>query len=221
VPCIRKEGEAAVSQEKVEVAPVAIDATTVRIPAIHHVNLKTTRLQELVDWYGVVVGSKPNFQFPGGAFLSNDAANHRIALIALPVFDDDADRVTHTGVHHVAFEYDSLDDLLSTYLRLKKEGITPGGCLDHGLTMSFYYFDPDNNGVELQADNYGDWSESTRFIREDPRFAADPIGKPVDPEALVEARRSGLSPWEVHERAYEGAYPPSDGFDIRFPLPQE
>jgi catechol 2,3-dioxygenase len=180
--------------------------------------LKTTRLAELIEWYGTVVGATVNYQFPGGAWLSNDEANHRVALVALPVFDDDEHKVTHSGAHHVAFEYETLDDLLSTYLRLKKAGITPGGCLDHGLTTSFYYFDPDDNGVELQADNYGDWAESTRFMHSDPRFAADPIGKPVNPDALIEARRSGLTPWEVHERAYNGDYPPAGPFDIRFPF---
>ena len=50
-------------------------------PTLHHVNLKTTRLQEMIDWYGTVVGSRPNFQFPGGAWLTRDGANHRIALL--------------------------------------------------------------------------------------------------------------------------------------------
>lgn len=27
--------------------------------------------------------------------------------------------------------------------------------MDHGLTMSIYYLDPDGNGVELQVDNFG------------------------------------------------------------------
>ena len=206
------------SEQELDVASVELDHTQLRVPTIHHINLKTTRLQELIDWYGTVVGAEVNFQFPGGAFLSNDAANHRIALIALPVFNDDPEKISRTGAHHVAFEYDTLDDLLATYLRLKAEGITPGGCLDHGLTTSFYYFDPDNNGVELQADNYGAWAESTRFIQSDPRFAADPIGKPVDPDALVEARRSGLSASEIHERAYKGDYPATGEFDIRFPF---
>jgi hypothetical protein len=26
-------------------------------PTFHHVNLKTTRLQEMIDWYGVVIGA--------------------------------------------------------------------------------------------------------------------------------------------------------------------
>ena len=57
-------------------------------PALHHVNLKTTQLQVMVDWYGSVVGSKVTFQFPAGAWLTNDGANHRIALLALPGYED-------------------------------------------------------------------------------------------------------------------------------------
>src|SRR3954462_2713637 len=166
------------------VTAVDFDEQRVRRPTLHHVNLKTTRLDEMIQWYGEVIGATPNFQFPGGAFLTNDEANHRIALITLPGFKDDEDKLTRTGMHHSAFEYPTLDDLLATYLRLKSVGIKPGGCLDHGLTMSFYYHDPDGNSVELQVDNYGDWAASTEFIRTDERFAADPIGKPVDPMSL-------------------------------------
>lgn len=46
--------------------------------------------------------------------------------------------------------------LFDTYARLKGEGIVPHACLDHGLTMSFYYLDPDGNSLELQYDLFGD-----------------------------------------------------------------
>jgi catechol 2,3-dioxygenase len=49
-------------------------------PTFHHFNLKTTRLQELIDWYATVVGTEVTFQDATGAWLTNDAANHRIAL---------------------------------------------------------------------------------------------------------------------------------------------
>ncbi len=52
-------------------------------PALHHINLTTTRLQAMIDWYGLVAGLKPTFQFPGGAWLTNDSANHRLALLAI------------------------------------------------------------------------------------------------------------------------------------------
>lgn len=53
-------------------------------PAFHHANLKTTRLQEMMDWYGVVVGAKFNFQSVNIALMSNDRANVRIAFLAFP-----------------------------------------------------------------------------------------------------------------------------------------
>jgi catechol 2,3-dioxygenase len=199
-------------------APFEIDETQVIRPAMHHVNIKTTRLQAMIDWYGVVIGARANFRSEIIAFLTNDAANHRIALTGLPGLQDDEDKVVHTGMHHSAFEYDTLDALLASFARLKGEGIVPSACLDHGLTTSFYYLDPDENMVELQADNYGDWAKSTEFIRTDERFVANPIGAFVDPDQLVAARRAGVSPAEVHERAYGGEYPPSTPPDIRLPL---
>jgi catechol-2,3-dioxygenase len=40
-----------------------------------------------------------------------------------------------------------------TYTRLKALDITPHFTVDHGMTTSFYYVDPDGNSVELQCDN--------------------------------------------------------------------
>ena len=76
-------------------------------PKLHHVNFKTNRLQEMIDWYGLVVGTTVTHQFPGGAWLTNDDANHRIALLALPGYEDDRNKDRHTGLHHTAFEYGS------------------------------------------------------------------------------------------------------------------
>src|SRR6201993_4618302 len=103
-------------------------------PAFHHFNLKTTRLQELIDWYRVVVGAEVTFQDATGAWLTNDDANHRIALLAFPGFVDDPDKDTRTGMHHSAFEYASFDELNDSYVRLRDEGIVPAACLDHGMT---------------------------------------------------------------------------------------
>ena len=63
-------------------------------PVLHHVNLKTSRLQEMIDWYRTVVGTEPLNQFDGGSWSSNDEANHRIALITSPEVTDDPDKVT-------------------------------------------------------------------------------------------------------------------------------
>jgi catechol 2,3-dioxygenase len=186
-------------------------------PTLHHVNLKTTRLQEMIDWYSLVIGTEVTFQFEGGAWLSNDAANHRIALLTLPGMRDDPDKIQHTGLHHSAYEHPSMDDLLDTYARLKADGILPHACLDHGMTMSFYYLDPDGNSVELQADEYGDWAKSKEFMRSSPQFAADPIGVNIDPDQVLAARDAGASAQELHRRAYSGEFTPDAPLDLRLP----
>jgi catechol-2,3-dioxygenase len=187
-------------------------------PTLHHVNLKTTRLGEMIAWYGTVVGMAVYYQFPSGAWLSNDAANHRLALLASPHFVDHPDKLAHSGLHHLAFEYAALDDLLATYLRLKAAGILPHACLDHGMTTSLYYVDPDGNSVELQADNFGDWARSSAFVRTAPEFAANPIGRSIDPDQLVAARTAGASPDEIHRRAYAGEFEPATPLDLRVVL---
>lgn len=187
-------------------------------PSLHHVNLKTTRLQEMIDWYATAVGMKPTFQFPGGAWLSNDAANHRLALLTSPRLSEDPDKLVHAGIHHSAFEYATIDDLLNTYTRLKSLGIEPHACLDHGMTTSFYYVDPDGNSVELQVDNFGNWEGSSEWMRTSPQFAADPIGTPVDPAQMVAARQAGASFAELHRRAYAGEFKPAGPLDLRVPL---
>jgi catechol 2,3-dioxygenase len=187
-------------------------------PTLHHVNLKTTRLQQMIDWYGTVVGSKPNFQFPGGAWLTNDKANHRIALLTSSKMNDDPDKLVHTGMHHLAFEYEDFNALLDTYSRLRELGIKPHMSLDHGVTMSFYYVDPDGNSVELQYDNFGNWDESSEWMRTSPDFARNPIGVPVDPAKVVVARKGGASREELHRRAFAGEFEPAEPLDPRVPL---
>ena len=184
------------------------DTTSVIHPKFHHFNLKTTRLQELIDYYRTLVGAEVIFQFEGGAWLSNDAANHRIALLAFPNFVDDPEKDTRTGMHHSAFEYASFEELNASYLRLKEEDITPALCLDHGMTLSYYYADPDGNHVELQVDCFGDWSESKDWMRKSEQFAANPIGMFVEPEQIAADHASGMTFAEIHAKAMAGGYAP-------------
>ena len=77
--------------------------TSVPSPTLHHINLKTTRLREMVDWYGMVTGVVVTHLAETGAWLTNDAANHRIALLAVPGLIDDPAKLEHTGMHHSAY----------------------------------------------------------------------------------------------------------------------
>jgi catechol 2,3-dioxygenase len=182
--------------------------TTVIHPAFHHVNLKTTRLQEMIDFYRTLVGAEVTFQDQVGAWLTNDAANHRVALLAFPNFADDPDKDNRTGMHHSAFEYASFEDLNASYLRLRAAGITPALCLDHGMTVSYYYADPDGNNIELQVDCFGDWRKSAEWMRTSEEFKANPIGQFVDPERIAAGHADGMSFPEIHAKAMAGGFAP-------------
>jgi catechol 2,3-dioxygenase len=186
-------------------------------PVLHHVTLKTVHLADMIRWYEVVVGCVPNFQFAGGAWTTNDAANHRLAFLQTPALRDDPDKLVHTGMHHLAFEFASLDALLNNYARLAEADILPHACLDHGLTTSFYYVDPDGNSVELQSDNFGDWKQSSEWMRTSPDFAKNPIGVEVDPPKLIAARAAGTSLADVYRRSRAGEFTPERPGDLRFP----
>jgi catechol 2,3-dioxygenase len=183
-------------------------STTIHRPAFHHVNLKTNQLQAMIDWYSTVVGAEVMYQYEMGAWLSNDDANHRIALLAFPNFGPDAEHDNHVGMHHSAFEYTSFDAMNESYLRLKGEGIVPELCLDHGITLSYYYVDPDGNRVELQVDCFGDWAASSDWIRNSADFHSDPLGSMVDPYLAAADVAAGLLFAEVHRKARAGEYSP-------------
>ena len=160
-------------------------------PAFHHVTIKTSRLQEMVDWYKLVIGVEVNFQDANNAWTSNDAANHRVAFLSVPGLSDDPDKIRHNGMHHSAFEYANFGDLMESYARMKAAGVVPAFALDHGLTISLYYRDPEGNYVELQSDNFGDWAASTQFMRTSPDFQSNPIGTFFDPEQVSQAHAAG------------------------------
>jgi catechol 2,3-dioxygenase len=186
-------------------------------PAFHHVTFKTSRLGEMVAWYGTVVGARPNFQDANNAWTTNDDANHRVAFLSAPGLGDDPDKRSHNGMHHSAFEYESFADLMSSYARLRDEGIHPAFSLDHGMTISIYYKDPEGNFVELQSDTYGDWKRSSEWMRTSPDFAANPIGTFFDPERVYQAHKAGAGFTTLHEAMRRGDYQPVSTPDLGLP----
>jgi catechol 2,3-dioxygenase len=188
-------------------------------PKLHHVTIKTSRLDEMIKWYALVVGAQVQFKNEGAAWMTNDDANHRIAFLAVPGLNDDAEKIRHNGMHHCAFEYSSFADLMSSFDRLRNAGVEPAFCLDHGLTMSLYYKDPEGNFVELQSDNFSDWSLSGEWMRTSPDFAADPIGTFFDPARVYEKFQSGADFKALQKTIRGGAYLPDAIPNIGLPTP--
>ena len=146
-----------------------------------HVVLRTSRFEELLGWYKLVLNATPAFESPTIAFLAYDDEHHRIALIKIPGLAPQPEGAA--GVHHFAFTYDSLHDLLGNYMRLKEAGVVPIWGVNHGPTTSLYYADPDGNQIECQVDNCPSVEEAGEFFFTD-AFAENPIGVDFDPEEL-------------------------------------
>ena len=189
-------------------------------PKFHHVTIKTSHLDEMVDWYCAVLGVHVNFKDRFNAWTTNDAANHRVAFLAAPGLGPDRDKSLHTGMHHSAFEYDSFDELMVSYRRMADRGILPAFCLDHGLTISLYYQDPEGNYVELQNDNFGDWALSTEFMRSSSDFQGNPIGTFFDPEKVYQAYKAGTDFKLLQKAVRAGDYAPHAIPDMGLP-PQD
>jgi catechol-2,3-dioxygenase len=108
-------------------------------------------------WYCTVLGAHVVFANPHAAFLTFDDEHHRVAIVEVPGLV--APGPGATGLDHVAFTYRHLGDLIGTYTRLKELGIEPRWCVNHRVTTSFYYQDPDGNRVELSFENYATAAE--------------------------------------------------------------
>ena len=167
----------------------ALEATGIVSPArLAHVVLRTSKITELVAWYKLVLNSTPAFESDHIAFLAYDDEHHRIAFVNLPGLAPQPDGIV--GVHHIAFTYGSLRELLDNYARLRDLGILPAWRVNHGPTTSLYYADPDGNQLEFQVDNYDTVEEAGKFFFSE-AFATNPIGVDFDPEELRQRLLAG------------------------------
>jgi catechol-2,3-dioxygenase len=175
-------------------------ATTVR-PKFAHVVLQTNRLERMRDWYCSVLGAHVVHENPGMCFLTFDDEHHRIALVASPAQPWVERTPLTVGLQHTAFTFPTLEVLLGRHGELAADGIEPVVPIQHGVTTSLYYRDPDGNTVELQIDNFASADEATGYMT-GPEYAGDPIGPSFDPRGMAEALRGGTPVDELTTRGW-------------------
>jgi catechol-2,3-dioxygenase len=159
-----------------------------------HVVYRTRRYEQMLNWYKVVFNAEVQYENPALAFLTYDDEHHRFAFANLDVLKPngkETDKEGLIGVDHLAYTYSSIDDLLQNYEQLKAQGITPYWCVHHGVTVSMYYADPDNNQMEFQVECF-DSSEEANAFMSGPGFAGNPIGVEYDPEDWLAQKRDGV-----------------------------
>jgi catechol 2,3-dioxygenase-like lactoylglutathione lyase family enzyme len=116
-----------------------------QIGLLDHVNVRTSRLQSMVEWYGRVLGMptgpRPDFPFPGAWLYSAGRPTvHLIGLAKEP-------QVTDMKLEHFAFQATGLKSFLE---KLKREKVAyelvhvPGA---HVVQANVY--DPDGNHIHI------------------------------------------------------------------------
>lgn len=116
-----------------------------QLKAFDHVNVRTTRLQAMVDWYGQVLGMHPGKRPPfafGGAwlYLGEQALVHLVEVKEPP-------KVERPGLEHFALSARGLGDFLAA---LKARGerheiaVVPG----FGI-IQVNVWDPEGNHIHI------------------------------------------------------------------------
>lgn len=156
--------------------------------SLAHVFLRTNKFDAMVAWYKKFLNADARYESGRIAFLSFDEEHHRIAICAIPGTGDKIK--TSAGLEHIAFGFSSLEDLAFAYRQRKTLGMVPTWCVNHGITTSIYYNDPDGNQLETQVDSFDNNEDATAFM-ESEAFKNNPVGTEFDPEELVRRLQSG------------------------------
>ncbi len=176
-------------------------------PRFAHAVLQTNRLAEMRDWYCTVLGAHVVYENPMLCFITFDEEHHRIAFVSMPEGEFAPRAPNSVGLMHTAFTYPDLGALLAHYTALKARGIEPQVPIQHGVTTSLYYRDPDGQFVELQIDNFASAEDATAYMMGE-EFARDPIGPVYDPQRMADAFASGVPAATLTTRAWALDGPP-------------
>src|ERR1700742_4383156 len=98
--------------------------TTVKPPKyLAHVVLQTNQLNTMVEFYKKFLNAHSSYENSYASFLTYDEEHHRIAIVEIPGVGKRIPKAA--GLQHMAFAYETLEDLAASYLQRKANGIEP------------------------------------------------------------------------------------------------
>jgi catechol 2,3-dioxygenase-like lactoylglutathione lyase family enzyme len=159
-----------------------------------HVVFRTAQPEALIDWYCKVLGMQVVMRHPAISFLTWDGSQDRLAVISEP--NAPVAAPNSAGFHHAAYEIENLRELIGQYRTLKKQGIIPEQCLNHGVATSMYYRDPDNNQIELTVGSFKTVDDLNEWLATG-ALDINPLGVFLDPEELAARVDSGEPEEEI------------------------
>ena len=160
-----------------------------------HAVLQSYDMPRLLAWYRDAFELDVLAEMPGrAAICAYDEEHHRFAFTQMPG-EPPAER-HKSPLKHLAYAYGNLDDLVAQYRKMKGLGHMPVECVNHGPTVSFYYEDPDGNGVEFFVDRFATMEESKAYIASE-GFQKNLFGYYVDPEVIAAQLDAGTPHVEI------------------------
>ena len=137
-----------------------------QVKALGHVVLKVTDLEKSEAFYSGLLGMPvcARFDEQGMKMTFFSLGDHHDLAIAEVSGEEGAGGESATGLHHVAFCIgNSLDELVEAKAHLEDAGIVTNP-IDHEVTKSLYFDDPDGNNVELYVDVSDVWRSEPQRI---------------------------------------------------------
>ena len=128
----------------------------IQVRKLGHVVLKVRDAQKSKEFYTRALGLKVAYddREHGAVFLSFGAQHHDLALFQLAT--GEAPEAAQPGLHHTAWQLGSFEELQAAYRELGTLGIPVESAIEHNVTRSVYFHDPDGNRVELYCDTFAD-----------------------------------------------------------------
>ena len=110
-----------------------------------HIGIHSEDPSRLAEFYQdifgmkVVGGSEADSPLGASTFLSSrpDEESHEIVIFG------------NSDLRHTAFKTATLGDLRASYAQVVERGITIKSSLNHGVSLAFYFDDPDGNMIEI------------------------------------------------------------------------
>jgi catechol 2,3-dioxygenase len=137
-----------------------------KVQSLGHVVLKVTDLQRSEDFYSGVLGLPvcARFDEQGMNMTFFTLGNHHDLAILQVDGEQSAAGDQAVGLHHVAFCIGtSLNDLVEAKTHLEAAGVATDP-IDHEVTKSLYFDDPDGNNIELYVDVSDVWRDEPQRI---------------------------------------------------------
>lgn len=131
---------------------------------IGHVVIKVRDVERSKQFFTGVMGLKLMMELPKlkmAFFASNGRDHHEIACIQVGA-DADRQHAKQIGLLHIAFRLDDEEHLKRAYKELKEKDVPIDFTVDHGITKSIYFRDPDGHQLEVYCDNPPEYIAQTK-----------------------------------------------------------